>query len=184
MSNVVDDVRLGTFENMRSPLATRLAASALTFVLLGSAAGCATGPGASDPAPTSTATSTPEPSPSATTPSTEPVPSAEPTPSPSPEFGAFSFEQLAQICIDATVSTFASDVVFDVPGTRVEQRTVTPEWLVIVPAATMGYQGQSVCTIDGTPDAPQMELGSGSIEQLPEEQIQNLIRGENEGGDR
>ncbi len=48
----------------------------------------------------------------------------------------------------------------------------------------MGYQGQSVCTIGGSPDAPEMELGSGSIEQLPEEQIQNLIRGENEGGDR
>lgn len=112
------------------------------------------------------------------------MPTAEPTEAPGAEFGAFSFEQLAQICIDATVSTYAPDVVFDAPGTRIEQRTVTPEWLVIVPAATMGYQGQSVCTIGGTPAEPQMELGSGSIEQLPEEQIQRLILGENEGGDR
>lgn len=117
-------------------------------------------------------------------PTVEPSPIAEPTESPAPEFGAFTFEQLAQICIDATVTTYAPDIVFDIPNTRIEQRIVTPEWLVIVPAATMGYQGQSVCTIGGTPAEHQMELGSGSVEQLPEEQIQNLIRGENEGGDR
>jgi hypothetical protein len=169
---------------MRSPLATRLAASALAIVVLATAAGCAADAGATAPAPTSTATSTPEPTPSATVPTAEPTPTAEPSATPGPEFGAFTFEQLAQICIDATVSTFAPDVVFDAPNTRIEQRIVAPEWLVIVPAATMGYQGQSVCTIGGTPDAPEMELGSGSIEQLPEEQIQNLIRGENEGGDR
>nr|WP_201471258.1 hypothetical protein [Microbacterium hydrocarbonoxydans] len=174
---------------MRSPLATRLAASALAIVVLGGAAGCAADQGASNPVPTSTATSTPDSTPTPTdapteTPTAQPTPTAEPTESPAPEFGAFTFEQLAQICIDATVSTFAPDVVFDVPNTRIEQRVVSPEWLVIVPAATMGYQGQSVCTIGGTPAAPEMELGSGSIEQLPEEQIQNLIRGENEGGDR
>ncbi|WP_314422672.1 hypothetical protein [uncultured Microbacterium sp.] len=170
---------------MRSPLATRIAASALAIVVLGGAAGCAADPGAANPVPTSTATSTPEPTSTPTeTPSAEPSPTAEPTEPPASEFGAFSFEQLAQICIDATVTAYAPDVVFDMPGTRIEQRTVTPEWLVIVPAATMGYQGQSVCTIGGTPAEPQMELGSGSIEQLPEEQIQRLIRGENEGGDR
>ncbi|CAH0146737.1 hypothetical protein [Microbacterium foliorum] len=167
---------------MRSPLATRLAASALAIVLLGGVAGCAADPGASEPVPTSTATSTPDPTP--TTPATTAEPTPVPTASPSPEFGAFSFEQLAQICIDATVSSYAPDVVFDAPNTRIERRIVTPEWLVIVPAATMGYQGQSVCTIGGTPAEHQLELGSGSIEQLPEEQIQNLIRGENEGGDR
>lgn len=157
------------------------------MIVLGSAAGCAAGPDASNPVPTSTATSTPDPTPTSSpseSPTVEPSPTAEPTETPAPEFGAFTFEQLAQICIDTTVSTFAPDVVFDVPNTRIEQRIVTPEWLVIVPAATMGYQGQSVCTIGGTPAEPQVELGSGSIEQLPEEQIQNLIRGENEGGDR
>lgn len=170
---------------MRSPLATRIAASALAIVVLGGAAGCAADPDASNPVPTSTATSASEPTPTPTeTPTAEPSPTAQPTESPAPEFGAFTFEQLAQICIDATVSAFAPDVVFDIPNTRIEQRIVTPEWLVIVPAATMGYQGQSVCTIGGTPAEHQMELGSGSIEQLPEEQIQRLIRGENEGGDR
>ncbi|MER7447260.1 hypothetical protein [Microbacterium sp. NPDC097977] len=167
---------------MRSPLATRLAASALAIVALGGAAGCAADPGASNPVPTSTATSAPDPTPTTEAPTAEPTP--EPTASPAPQYGAFTFEQLAQICIDATVSSYAPDVVFDIPNTRIEQRIVTPEWLVIVPAATMGYQGQSVCTIGGTPAEHQLELGSGSIEQLPEEQIQNLIRGENEGGDR
>ena len=161
----------------------RIAASALAIVVLGGAAGCAADPGASNPVPTSTATSTPEPS-STPTPTPTDTPTSAPTEAPDAEFGAFSFEQLAQICIDATVTAYAPDVVFDTPGTRIEQRTVTPEWLVIVPAATMGYQGQSVCTIGGTPAEPQMELGSGSIDQLPEEQIQRLIRGENEGGDR
>lgn len=175
-------IALGTFKIMRSPLATRLAASALAIVVLGGAAGCAADPGASNPVPTSTATSAPDPTPTTEAPTAEPTP--EPTASPAPEFGAFTFEQLAQICIDATVSSYAPDVVFDTPNTRIEQRIVTPEWLVIVPAATMGYQGQSVCTIGGTPAEHQLELGSGSIEQLPEEQIQNLIRGENEGGDR
>lgn len=114
----------------------------------------------------------------------DPSPSAEPTSPPAAEFGAFSFEELAEICVDATISTFAADAIFDTANTRIEQRLVAPEWLVIVPTTTSGYQGQSVCTIDGTPADPQLELSSGSIEQLPEEQIQNLIRGENEGGDR
>lgn len=168
---------------MSSPRVTRLAAIALAIVMLGSATGCAAwDAGASDAVPTST--STPEPAPSASVPTGEPTPTDAPVESPAPAFGAFTAEQLTQICIDATVSTFAPDVVFDKENTRIEQRTVTPEWLVLVPAATMGYEGQSVCTIGGAPTEPQMELGSGSIERLPEEQVQNLIRGENEGGDR
>ena len=170
---------------MRSSRATRLAATALAIVLLGSATACAaTDSGAPASVPTSTSTSTPEPAPSASVPTAEPTPSQSPVESPVPEFGAFTAEQLTQICIDATVSTFGPDVVFDNENTRIEKRTVTPEWLVLVPAATMGYEAQSVCTIGGTPAEPKMELGSGSIERLPEEQIQNLIRGENEGGDR
>lgn len=172
---------------MRSPLATRIAASALAIVVLGGAAGCAADPGASNPVPTSTATSTPDTTPTPTpseTPTIEPSPTSEPTEPPAPEYGAFTFEQLAQICIDVTVSAYAPDVVFDAESTRIEMRTVAPQWLVLVPVTTSGYQGQSVCTIDGSPDDPQIELSSGSIEQLPEEQIQRLIRGENEGGDR
>lgn len=156
------------------------------MAVVAGAAGCAADPGASNPVPTSTPTSapTPEASPTAPAPTVEPAPSEQPTSPPASEFGAFSFEQLTDICVEATTSTFAPDVVFDTAGTRIEQRLVTPEWLVIVPATTSGYEGQSVCTIGGTPAAPELELSSGSIEQLPEEQIQNLIRGENEGGDR
>jgi len=169
---------------MRSPLATRLAASALAIGVLAGAAGCAADAGASNPVPTSTATSTPDPTPTTDAPTAEPSPTAEPTEAPAPEYGAFSFEDLTGICVDVTTSNYAPDVVFDTEGTRIEQRLVEPEWLVLVPVTTSGYEGQSVCTIGGTPADPQIELSSGSIEKLPEEQIQNLIRGENEGGDR
>ncbi|OAN40184.1 hypothetical protein, partial [Microbacterium sp. H83] len=104
-----------------------------------------------------------------------------PTAPTSPAFGDFTGEQLAQICIDDTRSTFNPDVTFDIEDTRIERRTVTPEWLVIVPARTGGLDARSLCTIGGTPASPVVEMASGSIEDLPEEQIQRLIRGENEG---
>ncbi|WP_314097860.1 hypothetical protein [Microbacterium foliorum] len=100
------------------------------------------------------------------------------------DFGAFTRDELSQICIDATVSTFDAGVRFDAANTRIEHRSVTPEWLVIVPARTGDFDGRSLCTIGGTPSAPVLEMASGSISDLPEEQIQRLIRGENEGGDR
>lgn len=163
-------------------------------VALVTAAGCAALPGAAGPAPTSTATatSTPSPTPTPTPSSTSPAPESTPVaPSAAPsapatgeEFGAFTRAELAQLCVDATASTFAEDVRFDLAGTRVEHRTVTPEWLVIVPAQTGGLSGRSLCTIGGSPAAPVLELSAGSISELPEEQIQRLIRGENEGGDR
>lgn len=169
---------------------TRLIAPTAIAVALVTAAGCAALPGAEGPAPTSTASAspTPSPTPTSTTPAPEAtpvVPSAVPSaPATGEEFGAFTRTELAQICIDATASTFAEDVRFDLAGTRVEHRTVTPEWLVIVPAQTGGLSGRSLCTIGGSPAAPVLELSAGSISELPEEQIQRLIRGENEGGDR
>lgn len=81
-----------------------------------------------------------------------------------------------------TASTFAGDVVFDIENTRIEHRNVEPEWLVLVPAKTAGLDAQSQCTIGGTPESPVIELSSGSIQPLPEEQIRNLIDGKNEGG--
>lgn len=166
---------------MRSPLARHIAASALTLVLLGTVTGCAALPGASSPVPTSTSS----PSPAPTTPVPEGTPTTAPQPSqPSvPAFGAFTKEQLAQVCIDATVSAFAPDVSFDVANTRIEHRMVSPEWLVLVPATSSGYAAQAQCTIGGAPAAPELGMSSASIQRLPEEQIQNLIRGDNEGGD-
>lgn len=119
----------------------------------------------------------------------EPAPSTEPpSPQTPPEsngaYGAFTRDELAQICIDATASAFDSGVRFDAKNTRVEPRSVTPEWLVIVPARTGEFDAHSLCTIDGTPSAPVLEMASGSISELPEAQIQRLIRGENEGGDQ
>lgn len=150
------------------------------MTLIAVAAGCATTSDASGPAPTSTAS-----------PSTPSAPSAAPTqpstPPPSqpvePVFGAFTAEQLTQVCIDATTSAFAPDVAFDPAGTRIEHRMVTPEWLVLVPATSSGYAAEAQCTIGGSPSTPELGMSSASIQRLPEEQIQNLIRGENEGGD-
>ncbi|KQR38295.1 hypothetical protein [Microbacterium sp. Leaf159] len=150
---------------------SRLLASTAAIAVALVVSGCATIPGAV-PVPTSTATATP----------TDPAPTTTPTPSAVPlTFGDFTGDQLAQICIDQTRSTFSPDVTFDTESTRIERRTVTPEWLVIVPARTGGMEGRSLCTIGGTPDSPVVEMASGSIDELPEEQIQRLIRGENEG---
>lgn len=169
---------------MRSPLAWRVAASALAVILVGGASGCAALPGASSPAPTSTATVTPDPTPSDAGTPTESPSTPEPSASPDEGFGAFAAEELAQICIDATLSAFPADVAFTIEGTRIEQRLVSPEWLVLVPAKAAGLDAQAQCTIGGTPSAPQLGMSSASLEPLPEEQIENLIRGENEGGDR
>ncbi|MFE7198535.1 hypothetical protein [Microbacterium oxydans] len=167
--------------NPRRP--TRLIAVVALFGALATvAAGCAAEPTAptstATPTPTATATSTPQPEPTG-------GPTSTPTP-PTDDagYGAFTYDELAQICVDATVSTFAPDVRFDLDSARIEHRTVDPEWLVIVPAHTGGIDGHSLCTIGGTPSAPVLELSSGSITDLPEDQIQRLIRGENEGGDR
>ncbi|MFJ3471318.1 hypothetical protein ACIPJ1_00125 [Microbacterium maritypicum] len=159
---------------MSSRRSARLIALTALVGALAATAGCAAAP----TAPTSTATATPTPDPTASVPSTE----APPTTGSS--FGAFTRDELTQICVDATASTFSADVQFDIESARIEHRTVDPEWLVIVPARTGGIDGQSLCTIGGTPSAPTLELSSGSITELPEDQIQRLIRGENEGGDR
>lgn len=128
---------------------------------------------------------------SASEPDTAPSPSSSPqtseTAEPAPSATAseeprFTDAELAQTCIDATISVFASDVEFDIDATRIEHRIVDPEWLVLVPATTGGQVAESQCTIGGTPSAPVIEMSSGSIDPLPEEQIQRLIRGESEGG--
>jgi hypothetical protein len=104
-------------------------------------------------------------------------------PTSSPEqYAEFDAPQLAQTCIDATRSAFASDVEFDIETVRIEERTVQPEWLVLVPARTAGGTGEAQCTIGGSPASPVVEMSSASLVPLPEEQVQNLIRGENEGG--
>lgn len=147
-----------------------------------SLSGCA--PEASDSQPTpsaghaSTSSTTPAPSspPPGTVSPTDPTEEPETPP-------AFTETELVQICIDATASVYAPGVEFDARGARIEKRTVTPEWLVLVPAQTNGYNGESVCTIGGSPADPDIEMASGSIQPLPEEQIQRLIRGENEGGE-
>ncbi|WP_455905392.1 hypothetical protein [Microbacterium sp.] len=166
---------------MRSPLARCVAASALAVVLIGGASGCAVLPSTSSPVPTSSAST---PGPTSTTPTSEPSATPEPTQTPSGDFGGFASEELAQICIDATLSAFPADVAFTIEDTRIEQRLVSPEWLVLVPAQASGLEAQAQCTIGGSPSAPELGMSSASLEPLPEEQIENLIRGENEGGDR
>ncbi|WP_292766315.1 hypothetical protein [Microbacterium sp. UBA3486] len=84
--------------------------------------------------------------------------------------------------MDATKSAFGDGVEFDPDGVRIEERSIAPEWLVLVPAQTSGFEGQAQCTIGGTPEDPELEMSNASIEPLPEEQVQNLIDGENEGG--
>lgn len=72
---------------------------------------------------------------------------------------------------------------FDLDDARIERRTVTPEWLVLVPVQSSTFtNAQAQCTIGGTPSAPVIEMSSASLHPFPEEQVQNLIRGENEGG--
>jgi hypothetical protein len=153
------------------------AALALGAVAL---AGCASGSTPSSTIPTSSpipsSSSSPIPSPSSS-----PIPSSSPS---SSAFGDFTASELVEICADATKSGFAGDVQFDSASSRIEHRNVTPEWLVIVPAQTSGFQGEAQCTIGGSPTSPDIGLSSASIERLPEDQIQKLINGENEGGDR
>lgn len=160
---------------MSPRLLPRLLAGAATVLAIAIASGCAALSGGTSPAPTSTASV----SPTVKATATPPTPSANPA-SP-PEFGEFTEEQLTRICVNKTVSTFNPDVTFDLGGTRIERRTVTPEWLVIVPARTGGLDGRSLCTIGGSPASPVVEMASGSLDELPEAQIQRLIRGENEG---
>ena len=155
-------------------------ASSVTVALLllaaGALAGCASEPSSSTPTPAAEQTpATPDPSPTA-----DPTPTQTPTKAPETP-SAFTTSELVQICIDATTSAY-DDVEFDAAGARIEKRTVTPEWLVLVPAQTNGYDAESACTIGGSPADPDIELSSASIQPLSEEQIQNLIRGENEGG--
>ncbi|MBP3978892.1 hypothetical protein [Microbacterium sp. BLY] len=100
----------------------------------------------------------------------------------SEEDTSFSAADLAKACIDATASAFPADVEFDSSSVRIEERTVAPEWLVLVPARTSGHDAEAQCTIGGTPEAVEIEMSTASLEPLPEEQIANLIRGENEGG--
>lgn len=166
-------------------IARLIAAAAVIGTMATVTAGCAGLPGSTGPAPTSSATASPSPEMTTAPPTLVPTTDAPaPVPTADAGFGSFTHDQLAQICIDATVSTFSSDVRFDIGNTRVERRTVTPEWLVIVPAQTGGIDGHSLCTIGGAPSAPVLELSAGSISELPEEQVQRLIRGENEGGDQ
>lgn len=155
-------------------------APAVTFALLllaaGALAGCAPEPSSSTPTPAVEQTpATPDPSPTA-----DPTPTQTPTKAPETP-SAFTESELVQICIDATNSGY-DGVEFDAAGARIEKRTVTPEWLVLVPAQTNGYDAESACTIGGSPTDPDIELSSASIQPLSEEQIQKLIRGEDEGG--
>ncbi|WEK62013.1 MAG: hypothetical protein P0Y60_04430 [Candidatus Microbacterium colombiense] len=162
---------------MTTPRIIRSVAVALIVFSAAALAGCAPETNAAEPSASPTAThesSTRSPEPSAST--APPQTQAPETPA------AFTEAELAQICIDATRSTYDPGVTFDAAGARIEKRTVTPEWLVLVPAQTNGYAGESVCTIGGSPSSPQVEMSSGSIQPLTEEQIQKLIRGENEGG--
>jgi hypothetical protein len=125
-------------------------------------AGCASAPFSTNSAPTST--------------------SAPASTSPAAEYGGFAAHELATVCIDATASAFAADVQFEPDLARIEKRRVDPEWLVLVPAHTSGSVGEAQCTVGGTPETPQVEISTASLEPLPEDQIQNLIDGDNEGG--
>ncbi len=163
---------------MTSPLKAPPLAVAVTLLTAMTLSGCA--PEASEPTPTPRTEQT-----STSAPASPPPASESPTGAPAqPETPpAFTESELVQICIDVTTSVYDPGVVFDPAGARIEKRTVAPEWLVLVPAQTNGYDGESVCTIGGSPVDPDIEMSSGSIHPLPEEQIQRLIRGENEGGE-
>lgn len=158
-----------------------LVPAALLLLVGGSLAGCAP-----EPSPTPTPTPIPTQTTSTPTPTATTDPTSTPTPTtstqPSAPPAAFTMDELVQICIDLTTSAYDTDVVFEPAGARIEKRTVTPEWLVLVPATTNGYDAESVCTIGGSPSDPDVGLSSASVQPLPEEQIQRLIRGENEGG--
>lgn len=141
---------------MSPPRKSALIGGLLIVLSAASISGCAALPGASSPIPTSSAT----------------------------EHDDFSAQELATICINATRSAFAEDVEFEADRARIEERTVDPRWLVLVPAQTSGLEGEAQCTIGGTPESPDVEMSTASIEPLPEEQIQRLIHGKNEGGSK
>lgn len=141
---------------MSPPRKSPLLAGVLLFLGAAAATGCTALPGASSPIPTSSAAA----------------------------YGDFSQADLVSICIDATSSAFAEETQFDEERVRVEERTVDPQWLVLVPVQASGFAGEAQCTIGGTPASPEIEISNASIEPLPEEQVQNLIAGKNEGGDR
>lgn len=148
---------------MRPPPLKRWADVVIPGLLITILAGCSSTLGASVPAPTSTASTTPE--------------------APRPQSGTpFTPNALAQICVDSTLTAFGQGVEFDIASARIERREVEPEWLVLVPARVNSYNGQAQCTVGGAPEDFLVEMSNASIEPLPEEQVQNLIRGENEGG--
>lgn len=143
----------------------RWADVAIPGLLITILAGCSSTLGAS--VPTSTSTST--------TASTHDTPHSQ-------SDAAFTAIELAQICIDSTLTAFGQGVEFEITSARIEHREVEPEWLVLVPARVNSHNGQAQCTIGGVSQDFFVEMSSASIEPLPEEQVQNLIRGENEGG--
>lgn len=100
-----------------------------------------------------------------------------------PESGsAFTDEQLAELCEEVTREPFGDDVTYELDDARIEARTVEPEWLVLIRVDMGNGMGEAQCTIGGTPDDPIVEMSSASLHPFPEEHVQELIRGENEGG--
>ncbi|MCK2035606.1 hypothetical protein KZC51_05580 [Microbacterium sp. SSW1-49] len=153
---------------------------AIAIALLGGVAlaGCAPEGATSAPTP-SAGQSSDTPAPTATPTVAE---SAEPTRKPQTPV-ALTQGELLQICIDATTPQFDPDVRFDDTRARIEERTVSPEWLVLIPVQTNGYDGQAACTIGGSAADPDIGMASASIQVLSEEQIQKIIRGEDDGTD-
>jgi hypothetical protein len=136
-------------------------------------AGCAPEAAAPTPAPTRTVAPA-SPTPVATEPGTQTE-----APTQKPETPAvFTEGELRQICIDATRPQFDADVVYDDGNARIEKRTVSPEWLVLVPVQTNGYEGEAACTIGGSPSDPDLGMASASVQRLSEDEIQKIIRGE------
>lgn len=120
----------------------------------------------------------PTPSPATSEP---PATTSEPD-APDDDEDQFTDATLSQICIEATTSAFGTEIDFAIDDARIEERTVEPRWLVLVPAHASDYTGEAQCTIGGTPSSPIVEMSSASLNPLPENQIQNLINGLNEGG--
>ncbi|MFJ2551203.1 hypothetical protein [Microbacterium sp. NPDC087591] len=138
-------------------------------------AGCAPEAAVPTPAPTPTRTVAPaSPTPVATEPGTE---AEEPTQKPETP-AVFTEGELRQICIDATRPQFDADVVYDDGNTRIEKRAVSPEWLVLVPVQTNGYEGEAACTIGGSPSDPDLGMAAASVQRLSEDEVQAIIRGE------
>ena len=141
--------------------------------------GCAPAPdGQLSPTPTTDPTSTSTPTSTPTS-----APTSSPTSEPDdPDDDQFTNETLSQICADATTSAFGTEVDFAIDDARIEERIVEPKWLVLVPAHTSDYTGEAQCTIGGTPASPIVGMASASLHPFLENQIQNLIKGLNEGG--